>query len=267
SHVNTSNIKPEVVMGKQILLGYDTQGPPAFYMIPNKQMSSNEMRLAQFSVFMLERCIDLMPPGIETLNFLISFLSSSSQPSLMSTRSVLSTLQTHCPERLGHATLTNPPLILNILIKFALAFANPITHAKCKFDSISLLKEDVFKPEGLMKGLGWGGNLDFEFQHKKYWPELLRIAEERQKSWRERWRELGGGIGVREQVYKRPTVVGRTPSDSKFISSALGSKLHYCAISVTVDCGDDDSWDHKSPWVIIGSAEHCSGDESGGGGN
>ncbi|KAF9440315.1 hypothetical protein P691DRAFT_767930 [Macrolepiota fuliginosa MF-IS2] len=97
-----------------------------------------------------------MPPGVETLNFIISFPSSSSQPFLTSTHSVLSALQTHYPERLGHATLTTP-LILNILIKFALAFIDPITRAKCKFDSISLLKEGVFRPEGLMESLRWGG--------------------------------------------------------------------------------------------------------------
>ena len=57
--------------GTQIILGYDTQGCPAFYMIPSKQIW-NESRCLQYTVFMLERCIDLMPPGVEYV--LSSFL-------------------------------------------------------------------------------------------------------------------------------------------------------------------------------------------------
>lgn len=71
THLTPGRVEKEAQSGTQIILGYDTQGCPAFYIIPSKQIW-NESRCLQYTVFMLERCIDLMPPGVEYV--LSSFL-------------------------------------------------------------------------------------------------------------------------------------------------------------------------------------------------
>lgn len=67
THVSNSLEYDQAKSGTQILSGYDTRGRPAFYMIPSKQTwnTTSETRHLQFAVYMLERCIDLMPPGVE----------------------------------------------------------------------------------------------------------------------------------------------------------------------------------------------------------
>lgn len=61
---------------------------------------------------MLERTLDIAPPGQETLALLIDFRNSSSgsQPSVATGRQVLSILQNHYPERLGRALITHRKL-------------------------------------------------------------------------------------------------------------------------------------------------------------
>ena len=55
----------QAVTGKQITFGFDTKGRPAFYMIPSRQNTTDPVRQIQFVVWMLERIIDLMGPGVE----------------------------------------------------------------------------------------------------------------------------------------------------------------------------------------------------------
>ena len=55
----------QAVTGKEIIFGVDTKGKPAFYMIPSRQNTSDPVRQIQFVVWMLERAIDLMGPGVE----------------------------------------------------------------------------------------------------------------------------------------------------------------------------------------------------------
>lgn len=63
----------------------------------------------QHLVYMLERTLDIAPPGQESLALLIDFRNSSagSQPSIATGREVLSILQNHYPERLGRALITH----------------------------------------------------------------------------------------------------------------------------------------------------------------
>jgi hypothetical protein len=51
--------------GKEFLFGYDTRGRPALYMCPSKQNTEESPRQIHFVVWMLERAIDLMGPGVE----------------------------------------------------------------------------------------------------------------------------------------------------------------------------------------------------------
>lgn len=82
--------------------------------------------------------------------------------------------------------------------------------------------------------------MNFEYQHEKYWNELIKITEERRERWKERWRELGSLIGTREWKYKLPEGDGE------------GASID------TVDTGmeaDDESRDNRLPspsaWVVV----------------
>lgn len=55
----------QAVTGKEILFGFDLKNRPGFYMFPSRQNTEEPTRQIQFAVWMLERCIDLMGPGVE----------------------------------------------------------------------------------------------------------------------------------------------------------------------------------------------------------
>lgn len=94
-------ISPENATGKQVIMGYDNVARPCLYLIPANQNTKESERQVQHLVFMLERTIDLMPPGQETLALLVN--STGSTVNIGQGRAVLNILQTHYPERLGRA--------------------------------------------------------------------------------------------------------------------------------------------------------------------
>lgn len=105
------HVSPEQETGKQVLLGFDKQARPLHYLNPGRQNTEPSPRQVQHLVFMVERVIELMPPGQETLALLINFKQSKSRsntaPGIGQGREVLNILQTHYPERLGKALIIN----------------------------------------------------------------------------------------------------------------------------------------------------------------
>jgi len=97
--------------GKQIILGYDKEGRVCHYLNPGRQNTQASPRQVQHLVYMLERVIDIMPAGVETLSLMIDFKPSktraSTHPSIGMAREVLDILQNHYPERLGRALIIN----------------------------------------------------------------------------------------------------------------------------------------------------------------
>jgi CRAL/TRIO domain/CRAL/TRIO, N-terminal domain len=102
-------ISPENETGKQVITGYDVNGRPCHYLVPSKQNTKGAEKQIQHLVFMLERVIDLMIPGQETLALLINFAETKSGQGVSVTqgRQTLNILQNHYPERLGRALVTN----------------------------------------------------------------------------------------------------------------------------------------------------------------
>jgi CRAL/TRIO domain len=92
------------VTGKEIGFGYDTSERPAFLMIPSRQNTEESPRQLQYAVWMMERAIDLMAPGVEyaitqidylscssslrTLALLINFADRGKNPSMQTARTV-----------------------------------------------------------------------------------------------------------------------------------------------------------------------------------
>lgn len=95
--------------GKQVIIGYDVNARPCHYLLPSKQNTERSEKQIQHLVFMLERVIDLMVPGQETLALLINFAETKSGQgaSVGQGRQTLYILQNHYPERLGRALVTN----------------------------------------------------------------------------------------------------------------------------------------------------------------
>ncbi|CAK5268408.1 unnamed protein product [Mycena citricolor] len=198
--VTADLVAPEATTGKQILLGFDVHGRPGMYLLPSRQNTNESPRQIQFVVWMLERCIELMPAGVESLDLLINYADKAKNPSFSTSKSVLNILQTHYPERLGLALIINVPFLLNAFYKMIKPFIDPLTATKLAFNP--KLFEDKIFTEDVVMSEGWGGSYNFEYVHEKYWPALVAMCEERKKLWTETWVKLGGKVGIKEVDYK-----------------------------------------------------------------
>ncbi len=49
-----------------------------------------------------------------------------------------------------------------------------------------------------MTASGWGGSQEFEYVHEKYWPALVALCDAERKARMDRWRVLGGKVGLSE---------------------------------------------------------------------
>lgn len=109
SKLTSEYVAIENETGKQLILGYDIHARPCHYMNPSKQNTPRSDRQIEHLVFMLEREIDLMVPGQETLALLINFADTKSGQgaSIGQGKQTLNILQNHYPERLGRALVSN----------------------------------------------------------------------------------------------------------------------------------------------------------------
>lgn len=106
--LNSDEMSKEATSGKETVLGYDNQSRPLHYMHPHRNDTKESPRQMQFAVWILERCIDLMPPGTEQLALLINFDHKSRNPtSIANAKLMLYILQNHYVERLGIALCIN----------------------------------------------------------------------------------------------------------------------------------------------------------------
>jgi hypothetical protein len=79
-------------------------------------------------------------------------------------------------------------------------FIDPVTREKLKFNP-NCVKDGHFEADMLIKE-NWGGGRTVEYVHEKFWPALLKLTGERREEYKEKWRKLGGKIGVKEWDYK-----------------------------------------------------------------
>ncbi|KAF1957909.1 CRAL/TRIO domain-containing protein [Byssothecium circinans] len=188
-------ISDENETGKQVVLGYDNEGRPCLYLLPNKQNTKNSPKQVEHLVYMLERTLDIAPPGQESLALLIDFRNSSagSQPSIATARQVLNILQNHYPERLGRALITHLPWYVTTFLKLVSPFIDPVTKTKIRYNEP--LTSHVPSSQ-LMKNSG--GEVDFAYDHSIYWPALDALAKERRAARTARWEKAGKLVGESE---------------------------------------------------------------------
>lgn len=225
-------ISPEQETGKQVIFGYDNEGRPCLYLNPSKQNTARTDRQLHALVFMLERCVDLMPPGQETVALLINFndTKQGQGASVSQGTQTLKILQNHYPERLGRALISELPWYINMFFKAISPFIDPVTRTKMKFNEPLIQhvpKEQLIKESG--------GDVWFEYDHSVYWPSMNGLAEERRNEMQERWEAAGKKVGESE-LYLR----GATGAVSAFAekeeaaptdSSSLADKLEETKIT------------------------------------
>lgn len=199
NEVNGTLCSPENETGKEVILGFDNDSRPCLYLKPGRQNTKTSQRQVQHLVYMLENVIAFMPSGQDSLALLIDFKHlpvgtvSNKIPPVNTGRQVLHILQTHYPERLGKALLTNIPLLAWTFLKIIHPFIDPLTREKLVFDQpfpnyvpVSQLDKD------------FGGEVDFEYDHSKYWHEMISMAEEKKRKYIKRFETFGSKVGLSE---------------------------------------------------------------------
>ncbi|KAF3910847.1 Patellin-3 [Dactylellina cionopaga] len=193
------HIEPENETGKQVIFGFDKDARPCLYLNPAKQNTERSERQIQHLTFMLERVLDIAPPGIETLALLIDFKSASSgqNASVGQGKQVMDILQNHYPERLGRALVVNIPWWANIFLKAIWPFIDPVTRPKLKYNEDMSLH---VPGSHLLKE--FNGEIEFTYDHQVYWPNFIKLSTDKRKKYADRWRANGGQIGESEFYLK-----------------------------------------------------------------
>lgn len=189
----------ENATGKQLLVGWDNEGRTCQYMRPSKQNTERSDRQIEHLVYMLERSVDLMPPGQETLTLIINFAETKSGQgaTLGQGKQTLNILQNHYPERLGRALVTNVPWYIWTFFKLIRPFIDPLTYEKIRFNEdggLHVPREQLLKESG--------GLVEFEYDHDIYWPALNKLCELKRQAMRDRWEKAGKRIGELEMYLK-----------------------------------------------------------------
>ena len=106
-------------------------------------------------------------------------------------------LQNHYPERLGRALVTNVPFYIWGFFKLITPFIDPVTREKIRFNEdmgLHVPKDQLLKESG--------GDVQFEYEHEKYWPALNQLCEIKRKAWQARWEKGGKRIGSLRSIFE-----------------------------------------------------------------
>lgn len=197
--LNPAELEREAKSGKETVMGFDNHARPLHYMNPHRNNTKESPTQMQFAVWILERCIDLMPPGVEQLALLINFEKKSSNPtSISNAKLMLYILQNHYVERLGVALCINVPWVFKAFWSAIQPLIDPVTKSKCKFDEG--IKEEV---PAAQLSQEYGGEVDPQYQHDSYWPDLIKVCDARREAMKKRFKEqCHGEIGASEWVIR-----------------------------------------------------------------
>ncbi|CAI5757609.1 unnamed protein product [Candida verbasci] len=197
--VNGNLVAPENETGKEVILGYDNDSRPCLYLKPGRQNTKTSQRQVQHLVYMLEKVIDYMPSGQDSLALLIDFKAhpigtqGGKIPPVGTGRQVLHILQTHYPERLGKALLTNIPWLGWTFLKIIHPFIDPLTREKLVFDHPF---ENYVPKQQLDQD--FNGNVNFQYDHEKYWNKMIEISQEKKLKYYQRFEKFGSIVGLSE---------------------------------------------------------------------
>lgn len=207
SSLSADVVSVENETGKEVIMGFDNDSRPCLYLKPGRQNTKASHLQVQHLVYMLERVIDFMPSGQDQLALLIDFKPTKVSkvggklPSVSTGREVLHILQTHYPERLGKALLTNIPWLASAFLKLIHPFIDPLTREKLVFNEPF---PNYVPKEQLDKD--FGGEVDFEYDHEKYWPVLTKMAAQKRENYVRNFKALGSKVGLSEADLRNPNL-------------------------------------------------------------
>lgn len=196
--IEVDSMSVENETGKMVLFGYDNYARPCLYLFPKLQNTATSHQQTELVVYMIERGIDLMCPGQETLTIVVDFnIDRKKLPGIGQAKSILDIIQNHYPERLGMGFVLNAPWAVTAFFKVITPFMDPFTRNKLNFngDLINFVpREQLFKQ--------FTGDLDFQYERKIYLPSLIKLCEEKKQRCRERWIHAGKLLGESETYLK-----------------------------------------------------------------
>ena len=129
-----------------------------------------------------------------------------------------------CIPRIDSLIVLVVPTFVWLFFKLITPFIDSRTREKLKFNEN--LREYV--PAEQLYHL-FGGDCEFEYVHEDFWPEYLKLAQDRRDQYFARFKAAGGEIGLSEWDLRAPAeaaavvangVGGETTTDaSKFLDS------------------------------------------------
>lgn len=198
--LTSDHVSIENETGKEVLLGFDIDRRPLFYMKNGRQNTESSFRQVQQLIFMMEAAVTLCPQGVEKLTVLIDLkgykepgIISDKSPPMSITRLCLKVMQDYFPERLGKCLLTNIPWYTWAFLKMVYPFLDPATREKAIFDEPFEKHVDPSQLEAT-----YNGKLDFKYNHERYWPDMVQKVEIIRQRQYDRFLKFGGVIGLSE---------------------------------------------------------------------
>jgi len=197
--LTVDSIKEHCLKGKIFLFGYDTDGRPGLLDIPERESSPEGPGRIKLCVWMMERAVDLMPRGVESIAAMVLYSATAKSGTVGHAKQTVDTLQHYYPERLGRCIVNNGPFWLTIMRKLVDPFLDPVTRSKIAINR-QLFVEGDFTPDQAIKE--WGGEREFVWDFDRYFDKLIEISGKMKEKRLAKWRELGGKVGLREWDYK-----------------------------------------------------------------
>ncbi|KAJ3024889.1 UNVERIFIED_CONTAM: hypothetical protein HDU68_007673 [Siphonaria sp. JEL0065] len=206
--IKLEDVESEAVTGKGFISGFDKNGRPMLFIIPRLDTAKDPEKALRFLVFLIEKCIGLMPEGVEKMAVVVDYANVgffNATPMSVAVKylhvlqlsfgvldggcfDIYQTLnhRNHFPERLGVLVIMHPTLFLSGLFSVLKPLMDPVTVAKIhlvspttppaaltgvetdKFDLYS-----IFSPDQLP--VAYGGTHAFEYSHGEYWQCLQKV--------------------------------------------------------------------------------------------
>ncbi|KAJ3068994.1 hypothetical protein HDU98_007920 [Podochytrium sp. JEL0797] len=175
------HVSAEAQTGKGFISGFDATGRPLLFIVPRKDVAKDADAALRFLVFSIEKCISLMPRGIEKMTVVADYHGVglfNSTPMAVALK-YLHVLQNHFPERLGILIVLNPTVFLNGLFSVLKPVMDPVTAAKIRLIHVEKKIEDNVALHEIVAAdqlpIEFGGNFAFEYRHEEYWACLGQI--------------------------------------------------------------------------------------------
>lgn len=194
-------IEPEMRCGKIFTFSYAADGSPLLFMTPSKNNTEPSQRQVKNMIFVVERAVDLMGRGVNDVALILDLGGKiqRSSGSLSVMRQILSSCQSHYPERLRWCVVRNIPLLSKVLINLMWPFIDPYTKSKLIYD-VPVTDNGRVDPAALPKQAG--GELNFEYDCATYLPSLVELCIQRREGNKRRWQAVGGCVGSSEMEWK-----------------------------------------------------------------